>query len=214
MDRMLELFIGEDYELRSFTTCDGVTSNILLPTSYEPEFISGSLSSTTELPYSPISTGDLDMIYEDDGENDWPVIRYADVLLMLAEAQGFIAPNSSSVQLINQIRTRVGLASVNPQTVDEFYKYLSRERRFEFAFENQRWFDLLRFKTTTTTLDPIAVIQNHFSNMYSTYYSQYPQPLSLTDLQSMVTPEKLLLPIPQREIDINTTIVIPQNPGY
>jgi len=152
------------------------------------------------------------LIYENDGENDWPVLRYADVLLMLAEAQGFMP---SSVALINQIKVRAGLlplTSVSTEAV--FEKALSDERRWEFAFENQRWFDLLRFKTTMNSINPIDVLKTHFSNMYSTQYAQYPQPLSLIELQNLVTPEKLLLPIPQREIDINTTIVIPQNPGY
>ncbi|MEO6541791.1 MAG: RagB/SusD family nutrient uptake outer membrane protein, partial [Ferruginibacter sp.] len=49
-----------------------------------------------------------------DGESDWPIIRYADVLLMMAEAQGF---SPASIGLINQIRVRSGLpvlpASVN-----------------------------------------------------------------------------------------------------
>jgi hypothetical protein len=152
------------------------------------------------------------LIYENDGENDWPVIRYADVLLMLAEAQGF-TPNS--VALINQIKTRAGLLPLtNITTEAAFEKALSDERRWEFAFENQRWFDLVRFKTTMNSIDPIAVLKTHFSNMYSTHYAQYPQPLSLIELQNLITPEKLLLPIPQREIDINTTIVIAQNPGY
>ena len=154
------------------------------------------------------------VIYEDDSESDWPIIRYADVLLMMAEAQGY---TPESVSLINQVRARTGLALHTTSTINSvatFEKAMADERRYEFAFENQRWFDLIRFKTTTTTLDPIVIIKNHFSNMYSSYYSQYPQPLSLIDLQNMVTPEKLLLPIPQREIDINTTIVIPQNPGY
>ena len=154
------------------------------------------------------------VIYENDSESDWPIIRFADVLLMMGEAQGY---TPASVTLINQVRARTGLALYTSSTINSvatFEKAMSNERRLEFAFENQRWFDLLRFKNTTTTLDPIAIMQSHYSNMYSTYYSQYPQPLSLTDLQNMITPEKLLLPIPQREIDINTTIVIPQNPGY
>lgn len=152
------------------------------------------------------------LIYENDGENDWPIIRYADVLLMLAEAQGF-TPNS--IALINQIKARAGLLPLTIVTTEAaFEKALSDERRWEFAFENQRWFDLVRFKTTMNSIDPIVVFKNHFSNMYSTHYAQYPQPLSLIELQNLITPEKLLLPIPQREIDINTTIVIAQNPGY
>jgi hypothetical protein len=51
--------------------------------------------------------------------------------------------------------------------------------------------------------------------MYQSHYRRYPAPAPLLPtIQGYVTTEKLLLPIPQREIDNNTKIVIPQNPGY
>ena len=83
-----------------------------------------------------------------------------------------------------------------------------------FAFENQRLFDLLRFNTTMTTITAEQSIKDHYALMYSSHYSSYPQPLTLTQLQALVTTDRLLLPIPQREIDNNTTMVIPQNPSY
>jgi uncharacterized delta-60 repeat protein len=70
MDLMLELFIGEEYVLRSFDTCDGLTSNIFIPTSFEPEYAGGSLENVTELPYSPISKSGLDIVYEEDSDDD------------------------------------------------------------------------------------------------------------------------------------------------
>ncbi|HVF97789.1 MAG TPA: RagB/SusD family nutrient uptake outer membrane protein, partial [Flavisolibacter sp.] len=87
----------------------------------------------------------------DDTENDWPVLRYADVLLMLAEAQGF---SQASIDLINQVRTRAGVTAYATgalATVAQFEQALSTERRIEFAFENQRFFDLVRFNSTLTT---------------------------------------------------------------
>jgi starch-binding outer membrane protein, SusD/RagB family len=55
----------------------------------------------------------------------------------------------------------------------------------------------------------------HFAKEYNVHYKDYPAPaLTLAQLQANVTLEKLLLPIPQREIDLNTQLVIPQNPGY
>ena len=156
------------------------------------------------------------LVYEDDGENDWPVIRYADVMLMLAEAQGFSAP--SSVQLINQIRSRVGLAPVNPSNQSQFNQCLSSERRFEFAFENQRWFDLLRFNTTLSPNFAENTLKAHFAYMYNSgggnHYNQYMPPIILNNLLNQVDENHLLLPIPQREIDNNTNITIQQNPGY
>jgi len=154
------------------------------------------------------------LVYEDDGENDWPVIRYADVLLMLAEANG---NSNSSIDLINQVRTRAGQSALSPSsiaTVAQFESALSTERRLEFAFENQRWFDILRFGTTLTTINALDVMKNHFANMYTIHYDSYPQPLSLFQLQNLVTANRLLLPIPQRGIDNNTFISIAQNPGY
>ena len=154
------------------------------------------------------------LVYVDDGENDWPVIRYADVLLMLAEAQGNVP---SSLTLINNVRARSGqvlLTTTSVNTTLKFETALSNERRLEFAFENQRWFDLLRFNTTFTTITAEQTLKNHYALMYSSHYSKYPQNFTLTELQALVRPDRFILPIPQREIDNNTTIVIPQNPGY
>jgi hypothetical protein len=98
-----------------------------------------------------------------DGESDWIVIRYADVLLMLAEAQG---NSSASLALINQTRTRAGLPLLTTSLVTTntiFEKELATERRLEIAFENIRWFDMLRYKTTLPTIDPVAVIKNNFT---------------------------------------------------
>jgi starch-binding outer membrane protein, SusD/RagB family len=150
-----------------------------------------------------------------DSENDWPVIRYADVVLMLAEAQG---NNAASIGLINQIRARANvpaLVAASITTPAQFETALANERRWEFAFENQRWYDLLRFNTTFTSIRSIQVMNNHFAAMYTVHYGLYPAPrLTLLEMQAFVTNDRMLLPIPQREIDNNTQIVIKQNPGY
>jgi hypothetical protein len=81
--------------------------------------------------------------------------------------------------------------------------------------ENQRWYDLLRFNTTFTSIRSIQVMNNHFAAMYTVHYGLYPAPrLTLLEMQAFVTNDRMLLPIPQREIDNNTQIVIKQNPGY
>jgi hypothetical protein len=150
-----------------------------------------------------------------DGENDWIVIRYADVLLMLAEAQGNTA---ASLTLMNLTRARAGLPALTSATITTtaiFENELAKERRLEFAFENIRWFDLLRYKTTMPSQDAVATMKANFSAMWTGHYSKYPAPAAtLATIQSYVIDNKLLLPIPQREIDNNTKIVIPQNPGY
>jgi hypothetical protein len=118
---------------------------------------------------------------------------------------------------MNQTRARAGLPALTATTVSTtaiFENELAKERRLEFAFENIRWFDLLRYKTTMPSQDAVATIKANFSAMWTGHYSKYPTPLTLATIQSYVTDQKLLLPIPQREIDNNTKIVIAQNPGY
>jgi len=163
-----------------------------------------------------------------DAENDWPVLRYSDVLLMKAEADGNTA---GSLALINLVRARVGLAALTTTTITStalYEKALAQERRWEFAFENQRWFDILRFTTTTTSLSASTdafpnlkaqgaeyVMKKHFTNMYSKLYGTFSVlPVSLSQLQSNANLNRFLLPIPQYEIDTNSFITIPQNPGY
>lgn len=154
------------------------------------------------------------VVITDDGESDWPIIRYADVLLMLAEAQG---NTGTSVGYISQIRVRAGLGAIAGAFVNpaDFEKQLADQRRAEFAFENHRWFDLVRYKTTLSTIDPLQILKAHFAYEYIPHYSTYTAPTpTLAFLQGNVTDAKLLLPIPQREIDTNTQLVIEQNPGY
>ncbi len=153
------------------------------------------------------------VVTANDGESDWPVLRYADIILMMAEAQGYSA---ASITLINQIRTRAGVAvlPVTVNTVALFEKALSNERRLEFAFENQRFFDLVRFNTTMTTITAQQTIKDHLAKEFASHYASYSPVIPLATLQSYVTTDKLLLPIPQHEIDTNSQIVIPQNTGY
>jgi hypothetical protein len=163
-----------------------------------------------------------------DAESDWPVLRFADVLLMKAEADGNVA---SSLAYINQVRVRAGLAaltSINVSTTANFEKALASERRWEFAFENQRWFDIMRFTTTTTTMSPATdqfpnlkmqgaeyVMKKHLNNMWSKVYSGFTVlPIQLNQLLSNAKPDRFLLPIPQYEIDTNSFITIQQNPSY
>ncbi len=153
------------------------------------------------------------VVTANDGESDWPVLRYADIVLMLAEAQGY---TPASITLINSVRTRAGLA-ILPATVNTtalFEQALSTERRYEFAFENQRYFDLLRFNSTLTTVNAEQTIKDHMAKEFARHYAQYNPVVPLNTLQANVTANRLLLPIPQKEIDTNTQLVIAQNPGY
>lgn len=91
-----------------------------------------------------------------DAEDNFPVLRYADVLLMLAEALNEQSYGSADAfKCINDIRRRAGLSLLTNSTTanqEAFRDAILNERRFEFAFENQRWFDLLRYNKAITVL--------------------------------------------------------------
>lgn len=90
---------------------------------------------------------------EGDASNNFVVLRYADVLLLLAEA---IGESDESYSLINQVRTRAKLQPISAATPGTFAEKLLHERRVELAFENHRWEDLLRFGVAEKTLKAIG----------------------------------------------------------
>ena len=79
---------------------------------------------------------------ENDSDINFVVFRYADVLLMLAEA---IGESSEAYDLINKVRDRAGLDGIDATTPGTFEEKLLEERQVELAFENHRWADLRRF---------------------------------------------------------------------
>jgi hypothetical protein len=90
------------------------------------------------------------------GGNDWNLIRFADVILMLAEVNMYLGDNVTAIQFLDQVRTRAGMptyavAGTNPAYASKFPTLklaILHERRVELAFEHHRWFDLTRFFTT------------------------------------------------------------------
>jgi len=129
-------------------------------------------------------------------EDNWPLLRYADVLLMYAEALNEISfqPTGEAFTYLNQVRNRAGLASLGASSADDlnipnqlaFRVAIEKERRLELAFEGHRWFDLVR------TGRALNVLQ---SKGYA------------------IQEYQLLFPVPQQQIDINPKI-IKQNLGY
>ncbi len=79
---------------------------------------------------------------ENDASYNFVVLRYADVLLMLAEALG---ESPEAYGYINQVRARAKLAPISAATPGTFADKLLHERRVELAFEDHRWADLKRF---------------------------------------------------------------------
>ena len=86
------------------------------------------------------------------GGNDWILMRYADVILLLAETCMHLGDETAAVGLLNQVRERAGLPNYEDMQNNADYKSkyptlklaILHERRVELAFENHRWYDLLR----------------------------------------------------------------------
>lgn len=121
------------------------------------------------------------------GENDFPVIRYADVLLMYAEALNENGQTGPALDEVNEVRERAELDDLEGLNQSELRDAILNERKLEFAAEGHRWFDLVR----TGKLEIIVEAAKPGVN---------------------VEPKHYLFPIPQRERDFNPNLK--QNNGY
>lgn len=118
------------------------------------------------------------------------VYRYADVLLMKAEALNEMGQTAAAAEPLNIVRRRAGLPDVSSGlSQDEMREKIIHERRMELAFEGHRWFDMIR-------LD------------HGNYAIQFLKSIG----KSNVNKNRLLFPIPQTEMDANPLMT--QNPGY
>ncbi|WP_187774950.1 RagB/SusD family nutrient uptake outer membrane protein [Pedobacter sp. BS3] len=135
--------------------------------------------------------------------DNWPVYRYAEVLLLLAESLNEQPGKSpQALTYLNMVRDRAFGAGVSPVITTDpgaLRSIILHERRVELAFENKRWIDLVRTGNAITVMNAFGVSQKQ---KYS-----YLQPGSYN-----VTQDRLLFPIPNAEILLNEKLE--QNPGY
>ena len=127
--------------------------------------------------------------------NDQILLRYADVLLMYAEALNEIQYDASegslALKYLNAVRQRAGISNLTVKqlpTQEKFRKGILVERQREFPYEGQRWFDLVRMGFAKSVMAENGV--------------------EIKDYQ-------LLFPIPQQEIEkVGNKSILWQNPGY
>ena len=133
-----------------------------------------------------------------EGKNDWPVIRYPDVLLLLSEAYNETGQPDKSLALLGEVRTRAGLPSLSTTDQGLLRDAIQRERRVELCFEGHRWFDLLRTGTMLSTM--------------RAYKEKYKESGGFMVVNYEVTDNKVLFPIPFREMSLKPDLG--QNQGY
>lgn len=127
--------------------------------------------------------------------NDQIILRYADVLLMYAEAFNEVsyngAPTSPALEALNAVHTRAGLTPIDISSLpnkDSFRKAIMIERQQEFPYEGHRWFDLIRMGYAKEVMANIGINMSDYQYLY---------------------------PIPKTEIErINDESLMWQNPEY
>ncbi|MDB5239989.1 MAG: RagB/SusD family nutrient uptake outer membrane protein, partial [Spirosoma sp.] len=105
-------------------------------------------------------------IIRGESDVDFPLLRYADVLLMYAEALNEQGQTTAALPFLNQVRKRAGLAESKAAAQADLRLALEQERRVELAFESQRWFDLVR----TGRFVPVMTAKGYAVKPYQVLY--------------------------------------------
>jgi hypothetical protein len=130
--------------------------------------------------------------------DNFPVFRYAEALLLLAEAINETdGPTSEAFSALNAVRDRAGLDPLSGLSQDQFREAVHEEQQVELAFENKRWYDLLR------TGRMVEVMRPHGQRMLQLIPRLTPSTYQVEGKQR--------LPIPAREVRLNN---LEQNPNW
>ncbi|HVW59987.1 MAG TPA: RagB/SusD family nutrient uptake outer membrane protein [Puia sp.] len=132
-------------------------------------------------------------------DQNWPVYRYADVELLLAEALNEQGKSGDALPYLNDVRTRAGLVASTETDQALLREVIAHERRVELAFENKRWFDLIRTGQAIPVMTAFGIKQKQkYSYIAPGAYN--------------VNANKLVYAIPNYEMTYNTALT--QNDGY
>lgn len=125
------------------------------------------------------------------------LLRFGDIVLLKAEALNELGQTAAAVAEVNKIRNRVSLPNLTPaqQSSQEILRNtILKERRLELFLEGHRWDDLVRNNQIISTMNNLVEIDLRTGN-----------PVNYN-----MTQAKILLPIPQQELDRNPALT--QNP--
>lgn len=148
--------------------------------------------------------------------HNFPIFRYAGILLDYAEAENELGETAPAYEELEQIRQRAGIAAGGDglyglqanMSVGQMREAIHQERRIEMAFEEQRFWDVRRWKTAdaafNTTLHGMTIVPNADGTLS---YQQIPVTKII-----FTAPRMYLYPIPYKETSGNPTVV--QNPGW
>jgi starch-binding outer membrane protein, SusD/RagB family len=150
-----------------------------------------------------------DLIALSDSYTHWFVYRYADILLMKAEALAQLGRGDEALALVNVVRSRANAVSAtnsnpNPSNKNEVARFILDERSREFMFEGKRWYDVLRYAK-----------RNNYANidyLLDMVSNTVPANMVRTAQAKMLDHNSHYFPIYQYELQTNKSLV--QNPFY
>ncbi|MDP4274911.1 MAG: RagB/SusD family nutrient uptake outer membrane protein [Bacteroidota bacterium] len=189
---------------------NGITIDVTNPTS--PYRLGQNNASYTAYYYKKYTPAVIDGSWDGNSTNDIIVLRYAEVLLTYAEAKIEANDIDASVyNAINQVRQR---ASVNQPPISsgksqtELRSIVRRERRIEFAIEEQRLFDIRRWKIAENVMPgDLHGIFNNFDNKRADFGKNV-----LVETRIFNPARDYVWGYPQGEVDLNKNLV--QNPKW
>jgi hypothetical protein len=151
--------------------------------------------------------GSTELLNRSFGPIDFPLIRYADVLLMWAEALNEIGDVAGALSKVNEVRARVKMPALQQTDATKPTHVISQtaardrirdERRYEFINEGVNYFDEIRWRTWKTSVFTNNGLQSVWGQRNTTY--------------TWGGDHFYVWPIPQSEIQINNKLT--QNPGW
>lgn len=129
----------------------------------------------------------------------WIELRYAEVLLILAEAQAGTNQLTEAVGTINKLRSKRGLPEVFSNTKGGVMALVEHERKVELAFEGHRFWDLRRWRKAHLVLNGVRFTGHKFTG------SSY-QVVSADNIDRSFTGALYYLPIPEAEVQRNNAL--------
>ncbi|HLR38280.1 MAG TPA: RagB/SusD family nutrient uptake outer membrane protein, partial [Chitinophagaceae bacterium] len=137
-----------------------------------------------------------------DSPNDIPIIRYADILLMYAEAKNEAeGPTAKAINAVNKVRQRAGIVGLsNGLSQEELRHHIRMERLRELPGEGHLYLDVRRWRTAHTN-DPVFGLNNEVLDFRGKKI-----------FKRVFNERQYLWPIPEQAIEINDKLE--QNPGW
>lgn len=191
----------EYYPKGNFTTVDNTRAHVYKAAPLKGLDLALPMRNNTPTTITGVGAGVKEYIYNQPRAHgvNWRYIRYADVLLMYAEAvlNGGAVGAKSAAEAYSDVRIRANMSTKGAITMAD----IKAERVLEFALEGHRFFDLLRWGELATRFKTLEKADPNFKQF-----------ISATDYEGFTANKHEWLPIPIDEMESNPRAV--QNPGY